>query len=65
MIEIFLGFIAVLLLRNEITYRVRGKLLNKNLELYQKLPEYDAMVISPKYYFLWTTAHWIAWINRR
>ena len=36
-----------------------------SLELYEILPNYEAMLFNPKYWLLWTTKHWLGWIERQ
>jgi hypothetical protein len=31
---------------------------------YHRLPSYDAMLLHPKYMLLWTSKHWLAWLER-
>jgi hypothetical protein len=68
-----LGVVAaciVMLIRNEFVFKARIAILNRSNwinrghEPFDRLPEYDDMLKSPKYWLLWTTAHWEAWLDR-
>ncbi len=62
--------LAVLLLvlaflyRNNLTCNARFAVLEKwplgrNLEIYEALPSYDAMLCRPRYWHIWTVRQWI------
>lgn len=59
-----------LILRNMFVGHVRMALLNIDADprigvaLVARLPEYGAMMLNPRYWLLWTSMHWMAWINR-
>lgn len=58
---------AVFLLRNHMVYRARIAFIHADdfPVSYHALPEYDAMLLNPKYWLLWTKAHWRAWLARQ
>lgn len=60
-------FAAFLAVRNQCVYNVRIAAIDVNdrLRTYEALPSYDAMLYHPKYWLLWTRAHWFAWLARR
>ena len=66
---ILLWALAVfILLRNNMTYRVRTRILwsqPNGLEMHDRLPSYDRMVIHPAYWLKWTEADWREYIGRR
>lgn len=54
-----LCFFAV---RNEVTLKVRRAFINDDLlypSAYLTLPSYDAMLLNPRYYLLWTKDQWV------
>lgn len=57
---------ALVLLRNEATYRARIAILNTSTaedrfagnELHDRLPSYDQMMLHPAFWLKWTEADW-------
>lgn len=43
----------------------KDKTLPNRLDRYLSLPRYEDMLFNPKYWLLWTTDHWKAWLNRQ
>lgn len=65
---VFIWSIGVLVLvRNQAVYEVRIAFIwdDSHLDNYSNLPSYNDMLLHPRYWLLWTTAHWRAWLARR
>jgi hypothetical protein len=43
----------------------KDETLPNKLARYLSLPRYEDMLFNPKYWLLWTTDHWKAWLNRQ
>lgn len=52
-----------MLARNSVVYRIQIHFINYQYDLYDQLPEYEEMMMSPKHYGRWTVASWIRWID--
>jgi len=66
------GFSMFMLARNQHVYAVRWAILHdetqtveQRVRMHDALPSYDNMLHNPKYYLLWTTQHWLAWVQRK
>ena len=62
---LWLAFGVFLLFRNERVYAVRCDFIDKEDLRYFALPTYRSMLLNPRFWLLWTTAHWRAWIDRQ
>jgi hypothetical protein len=64
------AYAIFMLVRNKFVYSARTAILDiqpihEALRLHDALPDYDEMLHSPRYWFLWTPNHWMAWVARR
>jgi hypothetical protein len=58
---------AFILVRNGFVHGVRRHFIYEVEpfpEAYDRLPDYDAMMVNPKYWLLWTANHWKTWLAR-
>lgn len=60
LIAIVIG--AILMVRNQCVYRSRLYIAYMHSDLYSKLPTYDAMIVNPAHWKLWTGKQWEAWL---
>lgn len=63
-----LALVVIALVRNNFVYRSRTAVLDgtrDGLDLYERLPSYDAMLWNPKFWTLWTPTHWRQWLDRQ
>lgn len=65
MSEFLFGVFVLYMLRNQTTWTVRTTIMQRDWTMYLQLPSYAVMFFHPKYWLLWTTAHWMAWMRRR
>lgn len=60
-----LAVIVALLVRIHCMTLVCVDMFYMDEKLLRLLPGEFDMICSPRYWLLWTTSHWMAWINRR
>jgi hypothetical protein len=61
---VFNAFLLFLLVRNEMTYRIRIAFIDDDdlyPDAYKRLPRYRVMSDHPKHYLRWTKRQWIAY----
>ena len=51
--------------RIKIIANLRLALMRNAWDTFKKVPGFDAMTLHPKFYLLWTEAHWRAWVERQ
>lgn len=37
--------------------------VDRGLKLHAQLPSYDAMILHPRYWHLWTVRQWLTWLG--
>lgn len=60
--------LAFVLIRNNRVLSVRIAFIDCRSDWeprYRCLPSYDAMLLHPRFWLLWTFADWTAWVDRK
>lgn len=57
--------LCVALVRNNVTLSARLWFIDNQRDLYDRLPSYEAMFLSPRFLLFWKPTHWLAWVKRQ